>query len=91
MFMTQNINFINENVAVISPDSKKIEKVVITNVDNTNIYNIFNKNGKVEVLTADTTKETAPKEVQKLIDELKDSGVKKPVNARISWFFWNWW
>ena len=86
--MIQNIN---ENVAVITPNSKKIEKVVVTNIENTNIYNVFKKNGEVEVLVADITKEKAPKEVQKLINELKEGGVEKPVNARMFLFFVKWW
>jgi hypothetical protein len=85
------IKQINENVAVIElTDHKKIEKVVVTVVDNTNIYNVFRKSGKVEVLTADNTQTEAPKEVAKLIDELKNAGVEVPntrwFNLFIIWF-----
>lgn len=87
----QEIKKINENVAVIElADHKKIEKVVITIIDNTNIYNVFYKNGKVEVLTADNSKKEAPKEVAKLIAELKEAGVQTPktrfFNLFIIWF-----
>ena len=82
----------NENVAVIEViDHKKIEKVVITVVNNTNIYNVFKKNGNVEVLTADNTQAEAPKKVAKLIAELKDAGIEKPktrfLHIGIIWFW----